>query len=72
MTDTKFEMILEMFFLKISNADGSFVKETLMWKSYTTDKVLPTTKRVKLIDPKEFVIAVFDADSKTFVMYVTI
>ena len=41
--DTKFEMFLGMSFLKISNADTAFDKETLTLKSYTTNKALPTT-----------------------------
>ena len=46
MADTKFEVILEMLFSKLSNADVSFNKEILMWKSYITNKVLPTTEQV--------------------------
>ena len=71
-SDTKFEVILRMFFLKISNADVSFGEETLIWKSYITNKLLPTTKPVQLIAPKEFVIVTIDLDSKTFVVYVAI
>ena len=70
--DTKFEVILGMPFLKISNADVAFGEGTLTWKSYTTNKALPTTKRVRLVIPKEFVIAALDADSKTFVVHVAI
>ena len=70
--DTKFEVILGMPFLKISNADVAFGEGTLTWKSYTTNKALPTTKRVRLVDPKEFVIAALDADNETFVIYVAI
>ena len=70
--DTKFEVILEMPFLKISNADVAFAEETLMWKFYTTHKALPTTKQVQLVDPTEFVIAALDAGSKTFVVHVAI
>ena len=70
--DTKFEMILKMLFLKISNADIAFGKETLTWRSYTTKEALPITKRVQLVDPKEFVIVALDADSKTFVMHVAV
>ena len=70
--DTKFEVVLRMPFLKISNADIAFSKEMLMWKSYTTNKALPTTERVQLIDPKEFVIAALDVDSETFVVHVAI
>ena len=68
--DTKFEMILGMPFLKISNADVSFGEGTLTWKTYTTNKALPTTERVQIIDKKDFVIAALDADSKTFVVHV--
>ena len=72
MADTKFEVILGMPFLKISNADVAFGEGTLTWKSYTTNKALPTTERVQLVDPKEFVIAALDADSETFVVHVAI
>ena len=61
-----------MLFLKISNADISFDEKTLMWKTYTTNKALLTTKQVQIIDKKNFVIVVLDANSKTFVMQVTI
>ena len=61
-----------MPFLKISNADVAFGKRTHMWKSYTTNEVLPTIKQVQLVDPKEFVIAALDADSKTFVVHVAV
>ena len=70
--DTKFEVILGMPFLKLSNADVSFCEGILTRKSYTTNKALPTTKRVQLVDPKEFVIAALDADSETFVVHVAI
>ena len=46
----KFEVILEMLFLKPSNADISFDKGTLTWKFYTTNKILSTTKQVQLIN----------------------
>ena len=43
-TDTKFEVILGMLFLELSNADVSFGEGTLTWKSYTTNEALPTTE----------------------------
>ena len=70
--DTKFEVILGMPFLKISNANVSFGEKTLTWKIYSTNKALPTTERVQIVDPKEFVIAALDIDSETFVVYVAI
>ena len=41
-----------------------------MWRFYTTAKALPTTKRVELINKKEFSKAEFDKKSKTFVIHV--
>ena len=70
--NTKFEVVLGMLFLKISNADVAFSEKTLTWKFYTTNKALLITKQVQLVDLKEFVIAALDADSKTFVVYVAI
>ena len=70
--DIKFEVILRILFLKISNVDILFGKRTFMWKSYTTNKVLFTTKQVQIINLKEFVIVVLNIDNKIFVIYVTI
>ena len=65
MANTKFEVILGIPFLKLSNVDVSFGKGTLIWKCYTT-------KQVQLIDSQEFVIAALDVNSKTFVVHVAI
>ena len=70
--DTKFKMILGILFLKICNANIAFGERTLTWKSYTTKKVLPTIKRVQLVNLKEFVIVALDADNKTFIVHVAI
>ena len=50
--NTKFEVILKMLFLKISNADVAFGEETLTWKSYITNKALLITKQFQLVYPK--------------------
>ena len=71
-TNTKFKVILGMLFLKISTADVSFGKKTLTWRTYTTNKALPTTERVQIVDLKEFVIVALDVDNETFVMHVAI
>ena len=68
----KFEIILRMFFLKLSNADVLFGKRTLIWRIYITNKALPTTKQVQIIDKKDIVIVALNANSKIFMMYVTI
>ena len=48
----KSEMIFKMLFLKISNIDVAFGERTLMWKSYITNKALPITKQVWLVNLK--------------------
>ena len=72
MTNTKFEVILEMLFLKINNANVSFDEKILIWKFYTINKTLSTTKQVQIVDLKEFIIVVLDANSKIFVVHVAI
>ena len=72
MADTKFEIILGIPFLKLRNADVLFGKKTFTWKTYTTNRGLPITKQVQIINSKKFVIAALDADSKTFVVHVAI
>ena len=72
MVDIKFEVILKILFLKISNTDILFDKETFMWKSYTTNKALFIIEQVQIVDLKEYVIAALDTHSKTFVIHVAI
>ena len=50
----------------------SFGEKILTWKIYTTNKALPTIKRVQIMDKKDFVITALDADSEMFVVYVAI
>ena len=59
-----------MPFLTLSNADVQFVEKELTWRSYTTAEALPSTKRVELIEKKEFAKAALDENSETFVIYV--
>ena len=59
-----------MPFLILSNADIQFAEKELTWRSYTAAEALPTTKRVELIDKKEFAKAALDEKSETFVVHV--
>ena len=63
------KVVLSMPFLTFNNADVRFVEKELTWRSYTTAKALPTTKRIELINEKEFANAVLDEKSETFVVY---
>ena len=57
-----------MPFLKISNINISFNEKTLMWKTFTTNKILFTTKHVQIINKKDIIIIALDANNKTFVI----
>ena len=70
LADITMQLMLGMLFLTLSNADVSFLQRELIWKSYTVDEALPTTKWVELIDKKEFAKAALDADLEIFVMHV--
>ena len=65
------KIVLSMPFLTFSNADVQFVEKELIWRFYTTAEALSTTKRVKLINKKEFAKAALDENSETFVVYIT-
>ncbi len=53
-----------------SNADIDFQARDLQWRSYTTEEVLPTTRRVELIGKKEFAAAALDLNHHAFVVHV--
>lgn len=59
-----------MPFLTFSNVNMQFVEKEHKQKSYTTAEVLPTTKRVELINTREFAAIGLDDNAKTFVIYV--
>ena len=71
LADIGVEVVLGMPFLTLSNADIQFEKKELTWRSYTTAEALPTTKRVEIIDKKEFAKAALDENVEAFVVHVT-
>ena len=64
------EIILGMLFLILSGAKLDFLGWELRWRTYTTKKVFPTTRRIKLLDKEEFVAAALDLESEIFIIYV--
>ncbi len=64
------DIVLEMLFLTMRNADVDFQARDLQWRSYTIEEVLPTTRRVELIGKKEFVAAALDPEHDAFVVHV--
>ena len=59
-----------MPFLTFCNANIQFAEKALTYRSYTAAEALPTTKRVELINKKEFAKAALDEESETFVVHV--
>ena len=46
MADTKFEVILEILFLKLDNIDILFDEKALTWRINITNEALPTIEQV--------------------------
>ena len=64
------EVILRMLFLTLSKADIRFAERELVWRTYTAAEALPTTRRVEIIDKREFAVAAPNTDDEIFVVHV--
>ena len=73
LTNTSIEVVLEMLFLSLSNADVKFAElKKLTWRTYIAVEALCTTSWFKLIDKKEFVKTTLDKNSEMFVVHIAI
>ena len=63
-------MVLEMPFFTFNNANIKFAQKKFIRKSYIAAKALLTTKRIEIINKKEFTKATLDKNVKTFVIHV--
>ena len=70
--NTKFEVILGVLFLKLSNAIVLYGEKIPTWRTNTINEVLFITKRIWTIYKIDFVIVVLNADSKIFVIHIAI
>ena len=70
LADTSMEVVLEMLFLALNNADIQFYPESFTWRSYGIAEVLPTTRRVERIDKHNFTKIALDKNSEMFVVHV--
>ena len=66
------KVVLGMLFLTLSGANIDFLGRELRWKTYTTKKVLPTTRHVELVEKKKFTDAAPDPEYKTYVVHVAL
>ena len=60
-----------MSFLTFSKADIRFAERELVWRTYTAAEALLTTRRMEIIDKREFVAAVLNGDNETFLVHIT-
>lgn len=70
LANTNIEVVLEMPFFSLSNADVEFAEKPkkLTLRFYTAVEALPTTNWVELIARREFAKITLDRNSKTFVV----
>ena len=64
-------MVLGRPFLTLINIDVLFLERELTFRFYIAAEALPTTKRVEIIDKKEFAKTVLDENVEAFVVHVT-
>lgn len=70
LANSNIKMVLGMPLLTLSNANILFLEQEFTWRSYITTKALLTTKKVELINKKEFSKVALDRNFETFVVYV--
>ena len=64
------EVVFVILFLTLSGVDVDFSGRELWWRTYTTKKAFPTTRRVELVGKKEFATAMLNPEHETYVVHV--
>ena len=70
MTNVNPKLVFRMLFLTLSVADVDFSGRELRWRTYTTEKVLSTTRRIELVGKKEFAAVVLDPKYETYIVHI--
>ena len=63
-------MVLRILFLTLNKADIRFAERELVWRTYTATEALSMTKRIEIIDKKEFAVAALNIAKKTFIVHI--
>ena len=71
LADFSIEVVLRIPFLTFNNANIKFAQKELIWRFYTAAEALSITKRVKIINKKEFAKVALDENIEVFVVHVT-
>ena len=61
-----------MSFFTLSGTNVDFLDWELWWKTYTTKKAFPTTRRIELVGKKEFATAALNSEHETFIVHVVL
>ena len=64
------EIVLEILFFTLSDANIDFLDRERKWKTYTIYEVFLTTRSIELKGKKEFAAVVLDPKHETFVFYI--
>lgn len=64
------DIALRISFLILSNIKINFLKRKLNLRSYTTIETLPTTKQIKLVEKKKFIVIALDLNNEIFIIHV--
>ena len=64
------EVVVGMSFFIFSKANIWFAERELVWRTYMAVEALLTTRRVEIIDKREFAAVTLNTDNKTFMVYV--
>lgn len=70
MVNTNIKIIIDIFFLTLSNINILFVEQELSWKLHTLAKTLLIIKQLQIINQKKIVITTLKFGKKVFVIYV--
>ena len=64
------EVVFGILFLTLSGANIDFSGRELWWRTYTTEEVLLTTRRVELVGKKKFAAAALDPEHETYIVHI--
>lgn len=70
LADTSIEVVLNMLFLILSNAEIQFDTRSFTWRTYNIADALLITKQVKLINKDKSIKVAFDKNSEMFIIHI--
>lgn len=70
LADINLRIVFQMCFLTMNNLNVDVQAWDLQWRSYTNGVVLPSIKKVELIEKKIFAAGILDPEHEVFIVYV--